>query len=488
MQQDAKISHLYLSYFAFVMAGYMALDKGFAYIGLKPLFIGEISLALGMGVMMLGGWSSRVLHSPLAWAIFVFMIWNALRTLPYVDQYGLDTLRDAVLWGYALFAYVIGGILIKNNKIEAVPNLYGRIFPITVLVGAAGLLVTEILYTSLPKWPGTDASLIMVKASDLGAHTAGALAFMALGLHQVFPRKKKFRLPLQEIMMWGILALSTALVLSRARGGFVAIACAGLLVTLFRPMNRMMKMVAPALAFIALFFVLNIEIPLGGGRVFSGEQLMTNVLSLVSEQDKDVLDETEEWRLTWWASIIDDTIYGEKFWLGRGYGISHSEVDGFADHSGNRSPHNVHMNLLGRGGVPGLLLWIGVLLTFYVVMLQCYFRAERDGKRELAAINLWLMAYVLGIMVASSFDNFLEGPQGGIPFWTIMGFAIALAEAQRPTPVAPMPAPATPPPPPPASKRAAGPARARPGGRSGGFDRLKPPGGIRAPIRTRGYR
>ena len=34
-------------------------------------------------------------------------------------------------------------------------------------------------------------------------------------------------------------------------------------------------------------------------------------------------------------------------------------------------------------------------------------------------------------MVNSSFDVYLEGPQGGIWFWALMGFVIALTEEQR---------------------------------------------------------
>ena len=53
------------------------------------------------------------------------------------------------------------------------------------------------------------------------------------------------------------------------------------------------------------------------------------------------------------------------------------------------------------------------------------------GHNELANMNIWALAYMSAFMVNSSFDVYLEGPQGGIWFWAMMGFVIALTEEQR---------------------------------------------------------
>lgn len=42
-----------------------------------------------------------------------------------------------------------------------------------------------------------------------------------------------------------------------------------------------------------------------------------------------------------------------------------------------------------------------------------------------------MLAYWFAFMVNASFDVFLEGPQGGIWFWCLFGFGIALIEVQR---------------------------------------------------------
>ena len=46
-------------------------------------------------------------------------------------------------------------------------------------------------------------------------------------------------------------------------------------------------------------------------------------------------------------------------------------------------------------------------------------------------MNLWVLSFWLAFMVNAAFDVFLEGPQGGVWFWCLIGFGIAALEAQR---------------------------------------------------------
>jgi hypothetical protein len=46
-------------------------------------------------------------------------------------------------------------------------------------------------------------------------------------------------------------------------------------------------------------------------------------------------------------------------------------------------------------------------------------------------VNLWILSFWLAFMVNAAFDVFLEGPQGGVWFWSLIGFGIAALEAQR---------------------------------------------------------
>ncbi len=77
-------------------------------------------------------------------------------------------------------------------------------------------------------------------------------------------------------------------------------------------------------------------------------------------------------------------------------------------------------------------------------MLATYLRAQRNRREWWARLNLWLFAYWLAFIVDMSFAVFLEGPHGGIWFWSLFGLGIAVMQLQREQettpkwPVAPM--------------------------------------------------
>ena len=86
----------YLSLLCFVLAGYLLLGRAFAYLGFPPLYIGEITLALGIvAALMAGNLTSAIFNWP-GVALALLMLWTAFRTIPYLPTYGFDAPRDAV--------------------------------------------------------------------------------------------------------------------------------------------------------------------------------------------------------------------------------------------------------------------------------------------------------------------------------------------------------------------------------------------------------
>jgi hypothetical protein len=81
--------------------------------------------------------------------------------------------------------------------------------------------------------------------------------------------------------------------------------------------------------------------------------------------------------------------------------------------------------------VPGEVLWILLQGGFASMLLAAYFRARRLRLEWWARLNLWILAYWTAFLVAMSFGVYLEGPYGGIWFWCLLGFGIAVLQAQR---------------------------------------------------------
>jgi hypothetical protein len=164
------------------------------------------------------------------------------------------------------------------------------------------------------------------------------------------------------------------------------------------------------------------------GRPATIQQLIDNLLSVFGSSSDRNLEGTKQFRLAWWGKIVDYTVFGKYFWTGKGFGINLADSDGFqtnADHS-LRSPHNSEMTVLARMGVPGLLLWVLVQGAFAIGLLRAILTNRRAGDMQVAAVGGWILAYWVAMMVDTSFDPYLEGPQGGIWFWVVFGLGLVV--------------------------------------------------------------
>jgi len=55
---------------------------------------------------------------------------------------------------------------------------------------------------------------------------------------------------------------------------------------------------------------------------------------------------------------------------------------------------------------------------------QAQEQARRARDEWWQRVDIWILAYWMAFLVNATFDVFLEGPQGGIWFWSIFGFGI----------------------------------------------------------------
>ena len=95
----AQLPRLALSFLGICLLGYALLGKGFAYIGVPPLFVGEMALGLCLLALLLRGQPGLLGKSPLLYLLLAYMAVGLVATAPFVQKYGIDAVRDAVLWG-----------------------------------------------------------------------------------------------------------------------------------------------------------------------------------------------------------------------------------------------------------------------------------------------------------------------------------------------------------------------------------------------------
>jgi hypothetical protein len=460
-------------YLAFLLLGYLFLDKGFGYLGIGKLYVSEI------GLMIIGiAFAISLVRRKIFWrgflqptiiALVIFMGWGLIRTIPYLTSYGLMALRDAVLWAYAAFTIAI--VILFSEKFQRYfLTIYKVVLPVFLIWLPIGFILFWMIL--LPRQDFLSFPFLILRAAPVCVHLAGMGSYLLLRLDK--EGSKEYPL----VFLWALWVLwwiAWVLFSVISRSGMLT-AMLGLGLTfLFHPRIKLVVPLLSGAAVILLLIVFNINISVPDSTrnvSISAQQISLNLISLTgsnnpvstkliewssyltrptkagetlsgnnppggtstpsgtstpvtanSAQESDLRFTTMEWRLSWWKEIIQYTVQGQYFWLGKGYGINLADSDGFQvmpDHS-LRSPHNATMNILARSGVPGLLLWLIFIVIFSIQMVKAIFD-KSDKDRSLIA--LWLYIYWIAFLFNSSFDVFLEGPMGGIWFWSLTGFGL----------------------------------------------------------------
>lgn len=436
MMHGIKLQKFWLRALVVLLGGYLALDKGFAYLGVGPVYVGEMVLGLGVIAVLWGGGVKLLKGQAVFWMWVLLAFDGMLCTIPYLKQYGILALRDATLWGYGVFGLLTVICLLRCGWVVNAVRLYGRMLPWVLVWLPAGYLLQRVARGAIPNVPGTDEPLLYLKPGDTAVHLAGAAAFMALGLHQVLrPKMGEFKRLVRDWGWWIIWSLGVVLAASANRGGMLSIFAAAGVVLVLRPRSagHWGKAVALVLMGICIAITIDLKIEMNRREV-SAQQIVSNVTSIFEDTNRGDLDDTKEWRLNWWGGIIDYTFGGKYFWTGKGYGVNLALDDGFLGTEEGpplRSPHSAHMTILARSGVPGLALWALLQGVFAAGMLRGYLRARKSGQEWWARVDAWVLAYWIAFNVNASFDVYLEGPQAGIWFWTWIGFGMAVRAAQE---------------------------------------------------------
>jgi O-Antigen ligase len=424
-----RSARVFLSSLAALCVVYAFAGKGGAYIGVAPVYIGEV--VLGLGVVTLALNRQRVRLGLVEVVLLLFMAWEAARTIPFIPLYGIDALRDAVTWGYGAFALVVVTIVTRRDFLRLVLGYRWFVAGFVVLMPVIGI-VTKVFDGVIPRWPNTPLGgvpIIFFNHGHTGVHLAGVGAFVLLGLYGLRHRRP----PLPEPLVWLGWLATVGIVGSLNRGSMLAASTAGFAAGIVRSARNW---VVPAIIgplVLAALLLLNPVIDVGAVRKVSFEQLLANVGSVFGSSSDPDLASTAAWRLAWWNKIIGYTVDGPYFWDGKGYGVNLADADGFqVNWDGSlRAPHNGHLEILARSGVPGLALWILLQAAYAITLLRGMFYAARHKRRVWLRVEGWLFIYWVAAMINLSFDPYLEGPHGGIWFWSLMGLGLAATRAAR---------------------------------------------------------
>ena len=426
---------LWLKALMFVLFGYALLDKGFAY-----LFLGEFVLLVGATIFLMSRRIMLVFSDPVLFLWGLFAFWGICRTVPYLSTYRFDAIRDAVIWAYGMFALLVVAFVNRSSQISRALNTYRKFLRWFLPVIPILLILSLTFGKSLPQIPWSKSTTILtLKAGDVGVSAAAAAVFL-----MTFPNrmggKGRPEISIFRTIGFAGIYLTTIIVMVVNRGGFVSIVLAVLLFSVLRSRRVVWKIAATVILGATLALVLLVALPSDfhiGKRVLSADKVLATVASIAGGSATGTGHEgTAQWRLLWWTNIVRETFFGPYFWTGRGFGVNLAVADGpFGDATSEedvalRSPHNGSMTILARMGVPGFAIWLTLNAVFAIRMFRAQRLAAQSGSQFWSGLNLWILACWLATITNSSFDVYLEGPQGCIWFWSIIGFGVAALRIQ----------------------------------------------------------
>lgn len=418
----------------FLTVGYLCMGRSFAYLGLPwfSLYIGELAL----GAFLLfgprtkqGRWLQiaqrvrRLRH--IEWVLLLLLCYGGFEALRGIlkGYPAFTALRDTAFDYYSLYLFL--GVWAGLKGEDFLRRLVRLLAWWNGCYGLAYVLVLNWLPWAMPGTAGA------AKAVPLFSEPYNGSAIALLAMLAFEPRLRK---------VWYLVAMNAFVLLGlQVRSEWVGFA-AGLLV--FALLTRRFKQLAVAsglvLLLLGVMYATNLTVlspkHRGGsvGTEISADSLIARALAPLSKSlalrlapagDVGFAASTAEWRLVWWARIwVRANSSQRTALLGFGYGYPIGALNPFIPEGRFiQTPHNDFFYALGFTG------WLGVALFAFLQLeiVRLLFRSYRTNGQPFG-LMCW-SAYLASAM----FTEVLEGPFGAIPFYLLVGAAIAPALLAR---------------------------------------------------------
>jgi hypothetical protein len=405
----------------FLTLGYFCMSRSFAYLGIPPwsLFVGEVVLAyfLLFGPReSRGRWPWVAMKDPsLKRLIQIFLVLFA---------YGLFQVLRGVLQGYPPFSairdlafnyyplYLFLGMWVGLGSTRFLPKLVRLLAWLNGLYGLA-----FILFLNNVAWTIPGVSKEVAEVRVFGQPLGSAIALIGLLAYE----RDLWR-------VWYLFLLNLFVLLGmQIRGEWLAFAV-GLVLWgwLTKRLKRMAVAGAYMILLIGLMYAVDLEVPGPETRSAGTISVRDLVGRALAPIDSDLAAEytansrnaenTTLWRTIWWAEIVISVHESAaRALLGFGYGFPLGDLVPYLAGEFIRTPHNFFLYSLAYTG------WLGVILffAFQAELVRLLWRSWKENGQSFG-ILFWATS-----LVFASFTAFFEAPYGAIPFYLIIGCAIA---------------------------------------------------------------
>ncbi len=401
-----------LLFFAQVLiVGYLAFGRGFAHVGVAPVYPAELFLA---AALLFGGgiWLQLYIRQmargwPLAVMITAFVGWGVFESSRGIlaGYSVLESLRGLATHYYMVFFFIGWRLALGTN-----PRWFLKLLTrASLMTAAAGILTAALSHFG----PNNSVLALFLTPPAMPAYTAvGLLAFAPY-------------LPMLFYPLFG--GNIAVLLLHPGRASWLSMLLGGALVIRGAGRAVVRRLLIVSVCLLTLLITVGPLLPVAEGRGgnLSPRWLLARMATLVDSNTAEeiiatggnasdvaeirAIAGTKEWRKRFWNATLE-SLDAENLWLvGHGYGFSL----GTLIHEDVRTPHNFAIYLLGYTGAIGLALYAGFVLALFGAI-----RGLPKGP-----FRRFLFGQATVTLVVASFGNGLETPFVAVPFYLVTGLA-----------------------------------------------------------------
>ena len=446
--------HFPLPFWQIIVFGYTTFGRAFAYLGVNPLFIGEVFI----------GYS--VIKNPNAWMRKWIQGVCELRLIH-------TSVMLLILWGLACVLRSIAHPIPGVSTIDVLKSSVFSFYPICLPIGLAiGAQLTSAQFVQFMKrfavwWAIYGVMYVGVMASgqwvplpwkqEVPLFWQPPIApLMPAALLAIWPLLNgwKWRLPLFLMSM-------VPVVVSPGRGVILGLVAALFVVSMVSA-RRALVVVGSAFAVLVLWWIVGpyFQAFEGRGQAMHPVFPISRIVATFNEDwaadmlieagypgaadDARIASDTADWRKTLWEGAMGSLDTTARMVFGHGHGPSFQQFT--PDGLDVRTPHNFAVYAIFYTGVFGLALFCLLLCG---IILSSWMLPDRN-------IRTMQFAHIAATVVLALVSNVFEAPFGAIPFYLLSGIILSLRYAPMtvgtvwvtypaavPAPVAPRRGPAT---------------------------------------------
>jgi hypothetical protein len=379
----------------------------------------------GLGLVIARSALARRLPLEPDWVNRMVVLWilaGSLRVWSDTRTYGVAALRDFATIYYAAYFFIAQAAMLHPAS--------ARWLRRCALFASIALPIVLALYNAFPDF---FAQTLLIRGTplvylkeDLVAAYCFVGFFLVLAHHELFAGWRATAI--------ASVCYASAFTITSSRAAIIGLAVASsgwALARRWAPFKLQAVIIPLGILALALTGVLRDQ-DFQQTRLYSLYEHVASIVDVTGTgtyqtEARRYVGDNNRFRLAWWRSVAEETWHTNPFYgLGFGYDLADRFVRNYefdlGDEFTTRSPHSIIFTAIGRMGLVGLTVLIGLFIAIAAQTARVAKALRRDASWA-PTLGWWSASWV--ILISACLGVVLEGPMGAVVFWTFLGMANA---------------------------------------------------------------